>query len=360
MTTAAQHPFPWMHSAVRDSLFYSFGWLLVLVPLLVYQDSLYLAIRYSTSLDRLQAHPALVVPALTVLVVLLVNYVHRHLTFLLVYGEKEEFLSHPVRYTALPAAFAVITAGFICFESFAVLAMVSVLWTMYHSVAQKYGITRIYARKAGYGDARVDRGIVWSWFVYLVMAMPGRERSTLELFSAGRRIVELVGDHPGLLETLSSVTLLAALVLTGIYIIQEFRNRARISLPKNLYVISVLVLYAVILNDLLVGYIAFAFSHGLEYIAFVNMYVKRKYQKRPEAVSLLARASRRLWLYSGMFSITVVAFSLLGMYFGYSAFAVYIVATSFLHFLYDSWIWKIRRPDVGQPLDIHYAAGSRS
>jgi hypothetical protein len=33
-------------------------------------------------------------------------------------------------------------------------------------------------------------------------------------------------------------------------------------------------------------------------------------------------------------------------------FPVYYSATSLLHFLYDGWIWKVRRPEVARPLGI--------
>jgi hypothetical protein len=32
-----------------------------------------------------------------------------------------------------------------------------------------------------------------------------------------------------------------------------------------------------------------------------------------------------------------------------------IVGSRFLSFLYDDWIWKVRKPGVGKPLDIEYA-----
>jgi hypothetical protein len=38
------------------------------------------------------------------------------------------------------------------------------------------------------------------------------------------------------------------------------------------------------------------------------------------------------------------------------ALGIYIVGSGFLHFIYDGWIWKVRRPEVGAPLGISYAA----
>ena len=31
---------------------------------------------------------------------------------------------------------------------------------------------------------------------------------------------------------------------------------------------------------------------------------------------------------------------------------LYITGSSFLHFIYDGWIWKVSKPHVGKPLDL--------
>jgi len=346
----------WLYGSLVDTCFYSFGWLLMLVPLLLYRNDIYQALYYSSSLSEVGSHSEFIFPAVLILVVFMVNYVHRHLTFALVYGDREEFERRKTTYLALPLFMAIITAGFVYFSVFAVLLTLSVMWTMYHSVAQKYGLTRIYSRKAGYGAAWLDRTVIFSWFVYLVFALANKEKDTLPKFSAGQTILEYIGDYIGLMEVISYVVLAVALLFTVIYIANEHENRHRISIPKNLYVLSILFLYSIFLYDMVIGYIVFAFSHGVEYIAFVNMYVKKKYRQRSASRSLLARISRNLWVYSGLFSLLIISLCLIGMNYDRGAFATYVVGSSFLHFLYDGWIWKLRKPGVGRPLDIKYAS----
>ena len=48
-------------------------------------------------------------PTMLVLLVFIVNYVHRHLTFVLVYGDREEFDSRKVTYLALPLLLAIVS-----------------------------------------------------------------------------------------------------------------------------------------------------------------------------------------------------------------------------------------------------------
>ena len=66
-------------------------------------------------------------------------------------------------------------------------------------------------------------------------------------------------------------------------------------------------------------------------------------------------AAKQQWRYSTLFAVGVVALCILGRELDQYAFQIYIVGSSFLHFIYDGWIWKIRQPDVGEPLGIQYA-----
>ena len=54
----------------------------------------------------------------------------------------------------------------------------------------------------------------------------------------------------------------------------------------------------------------------------------------------------------------LVAFFLLRDLRQTEAFLVYYTATSILHFLYDGWIWKVRKPEVRTPLGLVAPSGS--
>ncbi|MEW6324527.1 MAG: hypothetical protein AB1515_03990 [Nitrospirota bacterium] len=323
----------WIHAPGSDLLLFSYGWLAVLLPLLWLQP-------WAVSV---------------IFVVIAINELHRHYTFALVYAEPEEFERRRALYLGLPVLAAVVAFAFVYAEQFPLLLTISVLWTIYHSVGQKYGITRIYARKAGYGEAWIEKGLIFSWFYYVALAMIEREAGTLERFDAGRVVLESAGAALPYVHAVSLLLLAVALTFTLLFARQEYLNRHRISLPKVLYVCSVLLLYAVFFRSLVLGYVVFGFSHALEYIALVNIFVGTKYRKRPEARSLLARASKQLWLSSGLFALVVVTACLLAKGWNQQAFGVYIVGSSFLHFIYDGLLWKVRRPEVGAPLGIRYA-----
>jgi hypothetical protein len=322
----------WIQAPVADLAFFSYGWLLVLLPLL-WIDAWFYAVVFA---------------------VIMVNDLHRHYTFVLVYGEPEEFEKRKALYIGLPIVAALVSFAFVYSKSFPVLLTISVLWTMYHSVGQKYGITRIYARKAGYGEAWIEKGLIFSWFSYIVFAIAEKEAATLSQFEAGRVVLTSLGDLLRYMTVLSYPILAVALVFTALFVRQEYLNRDRMSVAKMLYVTSILLLYSVFFRSLVIGYVVFGFSHALEYIALVNIFVKTKYAQRPEVKSLLARASRRLWLSSSVFGVGVVGLCVAAQLWNAEALAIYIVGSSFLHFIYDGLIWKVRRPEVGAPLGIAY------
>ena len=334
MSTATKPSNPWIRNPTSDLIFFSFGWILIFLLLLLFKQHM----------------------TLLILIVLITIYVHRHYTFALVYGQKEEFEKNKRTYIFLPILAVLVTFTFLYLNIFTVLVTISVVWTMYHSVAQKFGITRIYSRKAGYGIPWIEKGIIYSWFIYLFFAITVKEQGTLVGYQAGNFVMGYVGDYMPYIQKASYVFLAVAIIFTLIYIYEEFKNRHRISIAKNIFVFSILLLYAIFVYSLVLGYIVFAFSHAIEYIAFVNIFVSSKYSRNKESQSYFAKASRKPWVYSSLFSLGIIALCLIGRKLDISAFEIYIVGSSFLHYIYDGMIWKVRKPEVGQPFNLKYAS----
>lgn len=334
MSTLAIDSKHWIKNPLTDSIYFSLGWLVVFFALLLFKSN----------------------TGLIIVLVLLVNYVHRHLTMALVYGQREEFDKNRQVYIYIPIIAIVVTTLSVYFKVFIYLLTLSVLWTMYHSVAQKYGFTRIYSRKAGYGKSWIDKGILYSWFIYLFFAMLIYENSTLLKYKAGKVVLRALSGYMEYITYFSYVLLAVGIVFTLIYIYEEIKNRKQLSIPKNIFVASTLAIYAIFFHSLIVGYVVFGFSHAIEYIAFVNIFVAAKYKKVDDEQKFFKKVSKKMWLYSGAFSVAIIVLSLIGMKLDQNAFLIYIVGSSFLHFIYDGIIWKVRQPEVGKPLDIKYSA----
>jgi hypothetical protein len=238
---------------------------------------------------------------------------------------------------------------------FSILLFLSVAWTIYHTVMQKMGILRVYSRKAGYGVAWLDKGILYAWFVYLffqLASLPKVQSRAAELSEAGKILNSLLTPVAPVLPYLAGISLLAALAVTALYLGNEWRQVGRFHWPKNLFVLSTLLLYATFAYDFMVGYAVFAFSHAIEYLAFVNLFSRRKYLTRAEDSSPLAHWVRRQAWYFGAFTLGIAAIFLPWRLLSDATLTWYIVGSSFLHFLYDGWIWKVRDPQVARPLGI--------
>ena len=330
MSTLAKPKNIWIKDPQFDLIYLAFGWIVVYLAFTMFPN--YFA-------------EILIIVAVT-------SFVHRHYTFALVYGQKEEFEKRRKAYIALPILFLALAVSFYYMNIFFILLAVSIVWTMYHTIAQKYGFTRIYSRKAGYGYAWLDKGIIYSWFVYLFFALGERNRDLLQQYHEGRTLIRFVGDYFHIFTMISYVALAVAIAFTAIYIYVELKNWDKISLPKNIFVFSVLLLYAIFFQSLIVGFLVFGFSHALEYIAFVNLFVSSKYKKRQDTGSFFSKVTKRQWLYAGIFTLMLAGVSFAGININNYVLGLYITGSSFLHFIYDGWIWKVSKPEVGKPLDL--------
>lgn len=336
MSTLAQPKNKWIKDPTFDLVYLSFGWIAIYLAFIIFDN------YFATIL----------------IIVAATSFVHRHYTFALVYGQKEEFNRRKWSYILLPIAFLVIAITFYKLNLFSILLAASIIWLMFHTLAQKYGLTRIYSRKAGYGLAWLDKGIIYSWFGYLFFALGEKNKGLMSEYHEGRTLIHYLGDYFQIFTMISYVALAVAIAFTAVYIYVELKNWDKISLPKNIFVFSILLLYAVFFQNLVIGFLVFGFSHAIEYIAFVNLFVNSKYKKKPDTGSFFSRVTKKQWLYAGIFTVLLAGISVVGLNYNEYVLGLYITGSSFLHFIYDGWIWKVSKPEVGKPLDINYAQAS--
>ena len=336
MSAIAQPKNYWIKDPTFDLGYLSFGWIPIYLAFMIFEN------YFATIL----------------LIVAATSFVHRHYTFALVYGQKEEFDKRKKAYILLPIAFLIIAYTFYKLNIFSILLAASIIWLMFHTIAQKYGLTRIYSRKAGYGYGWLDKAIIYSWFVYLFFALGERNKALMSQYHEGRTLIKYLGDYFPIFTMISYVALAVAIAITVMYVYVELKNWDKISIPKNIFVFSIMLLYAIFFQNLVIGFLVFGFSHAFEYIAFVNLFVNSKYKKRPDSRSFFARVTKKQWLYAGIFSVILVAISVAGTNINAYILGLYITGSSFLHFIYDGWIWKVSRPEVGKPLDIKYSPTS--
>ena len=124
-------------------------------------------------------------------------------------------------------------------------------------------------------------------------------------------------------------------------------------LPRWCFLASTLALLAVfVVHGPIVGYLCFGVAHALEYVAFVHHFGQQKFAQNG-ATGLTASLLRRpLWAAPLVIGVLLTAFILLSDHRGADLYLVYYLGTSLLHFLFDGWIWKVRRPEVRRPLGV--------
>ncbi|MEY2553375.1 MAG: hypothetical protein QOC57_1235, partial [Ilumatobacteraceae bacterium] len=89
-------------------------------------------------------------------VIFLISFAHQPLTLGLVYGDPMQRGAHPRLYRWAPwVAFALIVIGLNV--SLSAVALMAGLWNAEHTLMQRYGVMRIYGRKAGDDHGRIEK-----------------------------------------------------------------------------------------------------------------------------------------------------------------------------------------------------------
>ena len=271
---------------------------------------------------------------------------HRYFTFPLVYLDRIEFERRRVIYLLTP----LFCLGFVvlCYyfridepEMFAFWY----LFNYFHFVRQKYGILRIYSGKGQWGHKQLDAWTSYLWgtagFFYMFAYQSNVEGRVMHYLHT------LLGGTP-IPHAVSHAVYIAAIVLTIAWLIYEFRN-AQTNWPKLLFFASIVFMYGVVpilSTDAL--FIATSFSHAAEYIALVALTVHNKAKHDAFESPALTRAGNHIVIYTTLF-MAIVSGLLFGLKFlSLTLFLVFTYGTSFMHFIYDGMIWKLRRPRVAR------------
>ncbi len=328
-------PCHWIHDRRTDAVI-TFLW----VPF-----SLAAAAAYST--------PAAlgVVVALT----LLTSLVHQPLTLGLIYGDPAQFAVARRVFTVFPF---VLLGAVIVARSFSLtlVAVIAGLWNAEHTLMQRYGISRIYARKAGETGPARERPMLISWLVFALSFAAADPRTTrlLDRVELGATNEEGVR----VLQTLRPWAV-GAVIVAGMFVVWATtrwwlgeRQLRRIGwTPKRRYLFGTALLFAVILVNPIVGLIGYVGSHALEYFVIVHGALGRRYsgpQAQPggvvgRVVRSPLRASGCVVVYVALVGIALVSVQkLLDADIGNTV----LLTVGGMHVFFDGFIWKLRRPVV--------------
>ena len=283
---------PWVHGRVADTLL---GWCWLPVALAMH--------AMEGSITRAQALMGLI---------FLVSFAHQPLTLGLVYGDAGQRNAHRRLYTWAPfVAIAIIAIGLNV--SLMLVGIVAGLWNAEHTLMQRYGVLRIYGRKAGDDHGRLEKPMLITWLVTALLFLG----AYVDLPKFTHKI-GFDGTNKRSIEALDAVSggatvlfWLAAAVSVALALRWVRAERARPSSPartaKWVYAVGTLGLVVAVMMDPLAGIAGYVAAHAIEYFGIVHSSLHRR--SRAGDVSAVARASatrtRRVGLYALYFGFIV-------------------------------------------------------
>lgn len=325
----------WLHGPWQDTLL---GWCFVPVAIVVHL-----------------AEPHLTLVQTMVGIVFLVSFAHQPLTLGLVYGDPVQRAAHRQLYTWAPlAAIGLILLGLSI--SLTLVGLMAGLWNAEHTLMQRYGVLRIYGRKAGDDHGRLEKPMLIVWLITglaFIGAYVDLEQLVLEL---GLDETNTRGVHAlDPLRTPATVLFwagaTASVALAARWWQAERALGPRASRAKHLYALGTLGLVVVVMIDPIAGVAGYVAAHAVEYFAVVHRSLRTRRDDAP--VAILTRTSgRRAGVYLLYFAIVAAIVVGSGTRMNGRVYAFAILFFGALHILYDGLVWKLRRPNVAASLGI--------
>jgi hypothetical protein len=140
---------------------------------------------------------------------------------------------------------------------------------------------------------------------------------------------------------------------------QLARSRAATAVPANpakwLYQASSLLLIGSIAVDPAAGFIAYVGAHAIEYFVVVYKTTETRYGRTRDGSTLLGRAAYRPTGRLACFAAVVGVGVLVHARLAGDVFDVVLYTVGVLHFFYDGFIWKLRKPAVAADFAIQPA-----
>ena len=301
--------------------------------------------------------------SIVVALTLLTSLVHQPLTLGLIYGDPAQFAVAKRVFTFFPFALvgAVLLGRAI---SLSLVGVVAGLWNAEHTLMQRYGIARIYARKAGEGDAprgAGERPMMISWLVFALFFGAADPRTPtlldrIDLGATNERGVEV-------LQRLRPWAMLF-LVLAGVAVVimtlrwwRLERERATGFTPKRRYLASTAALIVLIMVNPIVGLMGYVGSHALEYFVIVHGALGRRYTgPLAEDGGLVGRVVRGPLRATGcvMAYVVLIGAVLIAVQFRMRAdlASVVLLSVGGMHVFFDGFIWKLRRSVVARSVAV--------
>ena len=232
-------------------------------------------------------------------------------------------------------------------------------WQWWHYARQSWGVSRAYRRadpEAFYESGWLDHAIFYAipvWGILLRSSQDHAHFLGLELWTlpVPASVADIAGHVAAVLMLVWVARRLVAMV------------RGRLATVHTLYMLTHIAIFSIAyvwLDDITFGYLMITIWHNCQYILFVWMQNRRRFDKgidpRARFLSYISQPGR-LWLY--LLTCVAIAAAVYGgvlraidwlFFAGVSATIVLYQIVNFHHYIVDALIWKTRRP---APVAVH-------
>ncbi|MDB5335427.1 MAG: yrrB 4 [Planctomycetaceae bacterium] len=287
--------------------------------------------------------------------------------FLRIYSDPELFRQYRWRFIVIPVVVVGLSFLLAAYDLHALL-LITFLWGLWHGMMQVYGFARIYDAKLGQVSpvmARLDWSLCLTWFLLLSFGSTfyADDFRTRAAAAGSSYLAELVLS-PLIIQLLTGAACVVTVLHVG-YTAWNWSQGRPVSPLKFLLLASSIGLFAVsyrlLVNDKLVGLAVWEAFHDIQYYAIVWAFTRRRGEHSP-----LSRWGRMLFQPQLRFVLAYLALIALYGYLDYGSRTLVdtatgdslrplLVASAFLHFYFDGFIWKIRRRTVQRDLNIQSA-----
>ena len=249
------------------------------------------------------------------------------------------------------------------------VALFAGVWNVWHVYMQKYGIFRMYSAKSAAKEkvpGAVDRFFVLSWLpLYFAWIGPHYKDTALDQLGGEDGILARLIDVLVVIEPVAVPVGFATVALAMVlWVRAEWRSSRLRSAPRLTMALGTTALAAsFLLFDPIKVYLAFGFSHAVEYMVFVWAFQRKRYGTKLPHDPLLGRVLRWPWLAYGGFALVVGAVFLGAKFYGTYLFPgseqpevlgakpvewarYWGIYQSMVHFYFDGFLWKMRLPSV--------------
>lgn len=242
-----------------------------------------------------------------------------------------------------------------------VIVSIYFYWQWWHYTRQSWGISRAYRgkdREQFYEDGWLDQTIFYALPVVGI------------LYRSYQATPTFIGLDLWYIPTPGWVIQIAAAVagiLLAVWVLRRIMAaiEGRLAVLHTLYMLTHFIIFAVgyiVVPDITFGWLIINIWHNAQYILFVWMYNARRFNhgvdSKARFLSYISQPNR-IWLYM-LTCVTITGVIYWGIlrtldwlfFAGISATIVLYQIANFHHYVVDSMIWKVRKPEIRQNLGL--------